>query len=35
MLPAVMAGVLATDIGLVAAGGTGLIAAEWPFRKRK
>lgn len=35
MLPTVMAGVMATDIGIVFAGGTGLIAAEWPFRKKK
>jgi hypothetical protein len=35
MLPTVMAGVLATDIGLVYAGGTGLVAAPWPFRKKK
>ncbi|MBM4249056.1 MAG: hypothetical protein FJ149_06415 [Euryarchaeota archaeon] len=36
MLPSVMAGVLAIDIGVVAAGGTGLMAAQWPrlFKKR-
>jgi hypothetical protein len=35
MLPSVMAGVLAIDIGVVAAGGTGLMAAQWPrFRKK-
>lgn len=35
MLPGVMAGVLATDVALVAAGGTGLMAAQWPrFRKK-
>jgi hypothetical protein len=35
MLPMIMAGVLATDIGVVWAGGNGLIAAEWPFRKKR
>jgi hypothetical protein len=35
MLPSVMAGVMAVDVAVVAAGGTGLIAAQWPrFRKR-
>jgi len=35
MLPGVMAGVLATDVALVAAGGTGLMAAQWPRFRRK
>jgi len=35
MLPSVMAGVMAVDVGLVCAGGTGLMAAEWPIWKRK
>ena len=35
MLPSVMSGVLAIDVGVVCAGGTGLIAAEWPFRKKR
>jgi hypothetical protein len=35
MLPSVMAGVMAVDVAVVAAGGTGLMAGRWPrFRKK-
>jgi len=35
MLPSIMAGVMAVDVAVVAAGGTGLMGGQWPrFRKK-